>query len=141
MASLLHDVCCASLPAAALPALAEVRCVRGVRAALAGDRAWVRWEAGDEQVLGCVLPVAGVILYALRDGHWYRPGRHLPDFTFPQALDFRPLADVLTPAAVQALPAPVLSLRPLRLGLAADDRPRQTTALECDPAELARWVD
>jgi hypothetical protein len=141
MASPLHDVCCASLPRSALPALAEVRCVPGVRAALAGERAWVRWEAGDEQVLGCVLPVAGIILYSARDGLWYRPGCHLPDFAFPAALDFRPLAHILTPATIDTLPAPAADFAPVRLGLVPDDRPRQTAAMECNLEELARWAD
>jgi hypothetical protein len=137
----LQDVGCARLPAAALPALAEVRCASGVEVALDGGRAWVRWPAGQEEVLRRLLPVAGVQLYAWRDGRWHAPGCHLPAFEVPQRLEFRPLHQVLVPAPVNPVPAPAPRLQPARLELARDSRPRQTTALECGLAELAAWAD
>jgi hypothetical protein len=137
----LHEVCCASLPAAALPVLAGLRGRPGVDVALANDRTWVRWQAGDEEVLRRVLPVAGVELYVHQDGRWHRFGRHLPALDFPQGLDYRPLHQVLFPAAVLPVPPRPPELKPHCLTLVPDDRPRRTAALECGLAELARWAD
>jgi hypothetical protein len=141
MTSPLHDVGCASLPRDELAALAEVRCEAGVTVALDGKRAWVRWQAGDERVLRLVLPVAGVRLYVERGGHWYRHGRHLPDFTFPEDLEYRPLAHVLVPAPAAIVRPPVVRPQPVLVRLVADQRPRTTTALVCGLAELERWAD
>ena len=141
MPSPLHEVCCASLPAEALAVLAGLRASPGIDVALAGGRAWVRWEAGDEEVLRRLLPVRGVELYVRRDGHWHRFGRHLPALAFPRALEYRPLHQVLFPAPVLPVPARPADLRPLRLTLVPDDRPRPATALECGLADLARWAD
>src|SRR5207302_880885 len=52
-----------------------------------------------------------------------------------------PLHDVLTPAPVRPLPPPVPDLRPVPLALAADDRPRPTTAVAYDLATLGAWAD
>jgi hypothetical protein len=141
MASPLHEICAARLPADQLPAVAEIRCLRDVRVALVGGAAWVRWEPGDDAVLRQVLPVAGVQLYFQRAGHWFRPGQHLPAFEVPADADYRPLHAVLTPAPVQPLPPPTLDLRPVALTLVAADRPRPTTALACCLAELDAWAD
>src|SRR4051794_34003222 len=64
----LDQVCCASLPLAALPALADLRRDPDIRVAVVGARAWVRWEAGDESVLRRVLPLRGVELFAQHEG-------------------------------------------------------------------------
>jgi hypothetical protein len=141
MTSPLHDVCLASLPRGELAALAPLRGTPGIRVGFEGGRAWVRWHAGDEQVLRCVLPLAGVRLYAPRDGGWIQVGRHLPAFDVPAALDERPLHDVLTPAPVQPVPPPALELRPVALTLVPDNRPRPTTAMTCLLPELAAWAD
>ncbi len=137
----LHDIGCASLPPEALAALAEVRDLPGVTVALAASRAWVRWQPGDERVLRRLLPVAGVALYAQRDGRWYRHGHRLPAFDFPAAADPQPLYVALTPAPVLPVPPPSLNPRPVVLTLAPDTRPRPATALRCELAELARWAD
>jgi hypothetical protein len=141
MSTLLDDVCCARLPAQALPVLAEVRCLPGVLVALEKDIAWVRWEAAGDAVLRRLLPVAGVVLFARREGHWYRPGCHLPDFDLPGELVYRPLAQVLTPAPAATIPPPSLNPRPVLVKVVPEDRPRQTTALECGLEELAAWAD
>jgi hypothetical protein len=137
----LHDVCCASLPAEALPALAELRAAPGLTVALLGRRAWVRWESGDEQVLRRLLPVSGVELFVSRAGRWHRVGRHLPALAFPEHLEYRPLHQVLFPAPVLPMPPRPLELRPLGLALTADQCPRPATALECDVPALARWAE
>ncbi len=137
----LQEVCCASFPADELAALAEVRCVPGVRVALAGERAWLCWQAGDERILRRALPIHGIELYFPRDGRWYRLGHHLPVFAFPADLNYRPLYEVLTPAPVQPIPVPCWDGAPFSLGLAADDRPCPTTSLACDHTTLANWAD
>ena len=100
-----------------------------------------RWQPWDEQVLRRLLPISGVQLYTCRDGRWYRHGRHLPAFDFPEHLDYRPLHAVLTPAPVEAVPPPALKPQPVRLTLVPDHRPRRTTAVACGLAELGRWAD
>jgi hypothetical protein len=141
MPTLLDDVCCARLPAQALPVLAEVRCLPGVQVALEKDTAWVRWEAAGDAVLRRLLPVAGVVLFARRESHWYRPGCHLPDFDLPGELVYRPLSQVLTPAPAATIPPPRLNPRPVLVKVVPEDCPRQTTALECGLEELAAWAD
>jgi hypothetical protein len=141
MNELLRDVSCASLPATALAVLADVRCVPNVRVALVGDRAWVHWPPGDEAVLRRVLPVAGAELYVRRDGLWHRPGQALPVFGLPFDAPTQPLDRVLTPAPLQAEASPPQQLRPTRLRLLRDDRPRAATALLCAQTEVMCWAD
>src|SRR5262249_27420647 len=102
----LHEVCGASIPAAALPALAGVRAGRDIEVTEAQGRAWVRWHAGDEEVLRRLLPVAGVELFVQRGGLWYRHGCHLPAFGVPPKGESRPLDRVLFPAPVVPVPPP-----------------------------------
>jgi hypothetical protein len=141
MTSPLDGVCCACLPQEALAALAEVRSRPDVEAALLDGRAWVRWTAGDEDVLRCVLPVPGAELYACRDGLWYRPGRRLPSFDVPALTGALPLHRVLTPAPFIPERPAAAPLRPEPLRLVRDDRPRPATALVCDAVALAGWAD
>jgi hypothetical protein len=140
MSSPLQEVRCASLPVAALGALAGVRDLPGVTVALVDGRAWVRWD-DEPAVLRAVLPVAGVELYVRRTDVWYRYGQHLPAFDFPNGVEYRPLARVLVPAAVDPLPAPRAVGNLVVVGLVPDTRMRPTTALRCDAAELARWAE
>jgi hypothetical protein len=137
----LRDVCCARLPPERLSALAPLRAHSGVEVTLTDGGAWVRWPAGDEEVLRRVLPVAGVELYALRDGRWHRHGRHLPSFDAAPSGVARPLDRVLLPAAVEPILPPPVAIRPVPVTLAPDARPRRTTALVCGLAELAAWAD
>ena len=76
-------LCCASLPLAALPALAAVRCVPDVTVAVVGERAWLHWPSGNAEVLHCVAALPGVELFEPREGRWYRPRQHLPAFGLP----------------------------------------------------------
>ena len=66
----LDSIHCASVPVAALAALAGLRREPGVTVTLAGDRAWVRWDAApgstSKTVLRRVLPLAGSELYDRR---------------------------------------------------------------------------
>jgi hypothetical protein len=137
----LADVCCASIPAAALPHLAALRTQAGLRIFPAGDRAWLRWDAGHEEVLRQLLPIEGAELFALRDGLWYRPGQHLPAFhVFPDG-EGQPLARLLNPAPAQPETAAEPAFTPLPLLLVRDTHPRLASALVCPVAELARWAD
>ena len=54
---------CASLPASALAALADLRREPGVTVTVSGDRAFVRWASESGEVLRRVRPIAGVELY------------------------------------------------------------------------------
>jgi hypothetical protein len=138
--SSLHDVCLASLPRESLPALAPLRAVPGLTVALVGDRAWLRWTP-DDAVLRAVLPISGVILYVELDGRWYRYGRHLPAFEVPARADYRPLAQVLTPAPLTPVAPKKQRADVVPLTLQPDSRPRPATALRCSRLELARWAD
>jgi hypothetical protein len=80
------------------------------------------------------------VLYAHRDGAWYRFGHHLPAFGLPQH-EGRPLFQVLTPAPCLPVPVPTETLSRTTLRLVTDDRPRSTTALVCDLAALVRWAE
>ncbi len=141
MATPLHEVCRASLPRAALVALAGLRARSGVDITLEGERAWVSWPEGDEEVLRRVLPVSGVELYVRREGHWHRFGRHLPAFeTVPEG-EAQALDRVLFPAPVQPVPASTAGLRPVPLWLERDRRASRATAALCGLPELAAWAD
>jgi hypothetical protein len=131
----------ASLPASALGVLADLRCSPEILVALAGERAWVRWETGDPQVLSRLLPVSGVELYVNHEGQWYRQGHHLPAFHLPVHLPARPLHAVLTPAPVLPISAPRADHSPIRAQLVADDRPRLTSAMMCKLSILKEWAD
>jgi hypothetical protein len=134
-------VCCASLPAEALPCLASVRARAGVRVVPAGDRTWVFWQAGDEDVLQCVLPVRGAELFARRDQHWHRVGHHLPAFDVPDPAVGTVLASHLAPAPVEPARQPVDGWSPVPLALVPDGQARPATALRGALGELARWAD
>ncbi len=143
MVSSLHDVTVARLPLDALPAVAARRAAPGVRVALAGEYAWLRWEPGDEETLHAVLPIRGVELYTFRQGRWYRLGQHLPSFRMPDESAFQGLSQVLFPSPFEALAAPgESSIGPAaNLLLAADNCPRPASALICLLADLSRWAD
>jgi hypothetical protein len=138
----LVDVCCASLPVNALPALAAVRVVPGVTVYQQGDRAWVRWENQEEDVLRRLLPIPGVILYCWREGVWYRLGESLPAFEVPVDAPFQPLYQLLFPAPVQPLPAPKEeSWRPINLRLQPEHQPRPATALVASATAILAWAE
>jgi MoxR-vWA-beta-propeller ternary system domain bpX2 len=143
MTGLLDDIRCARIPAHALAALADLRGSGAIRVTPDRDDAWVRWDAGDAGVLPRLLPVAGAVLFARRDGLWYRPGAHLPAFDVPADLD----ADSI-PLARAVLPSPIRARRPAsdppapaRLGLARVPGFREATAIRCSLADLGRWAE
>lgn len=137
----IDDVRCASLPREALGALARLRCQPGVRLALVGERAWVQWEAGDEQVLLGLLSLTGAHLYLRRRDHWHRVGHHLPAFEVPLDLATKPLLQLLAPCHFEPIPASEPRLEQVPLIIVADARPRRTMAMRCGLAALARWAD
>lgn len=141
MANPLDAVGWARLPTAALAALAEVRCHPDVTVYRDGARAWVRWPAGQDEVLRRVLTVPGVELFEERDGLWFRHGRRLPAPERPPAEDGSPLAAVLFPAPVQPVPPPAARPSPVTLRLVPDDRPRRATALLAPLPALQAWAD
>lgn len=143
MGSILERVSCASIDPNDLVVLADLRAQEGIRVSVIAERAWLRWETGDDEVLRRILPLRGAQLFERRDGHWYRPGHHLPAFAVPidPADDGMPLSQAIVPAPiVVAKPGPE-RLRPARLGLARDGTPRIASALRCRPRELGSWAE
>jgi hypothetical protein len=137
----LADVCLARIPAGALLPLAAVRTAGGIQVWREGDSVWLSWQAGDEAILCCVLPIPGVELFARRNEQWYRPGHSLPSFDVPDFGDGQTLAQVVIPAPVEPIASSVGMPRPVRFILTADAVPRPTTALRCKLSELAKWAD
>jgi hypothetical protein len=136
----LADVCLARISAAALPLLAAVRTAPGVRAWRERHSVWLHWDADDDAILRCLLPVAGVELFARRGDHWYRPGHSLPSFDVPHLGKAQALARVVIPAPLNQVAPPAGTPPPLRFHLTANGLPRPTTALRCTVNELAKWA-
>src|SRR5258708_39751890 len=135
----LDDVCCASLPLAALPALAAVRCVPDVTVAIVGQRAWLHWPPAHAEVLHCVTAIAGVELFKPHKGAWYRPGQHLPAFGLPFDAASQPLLQMLVPTPVHPELAPEPTLQPVTIRLVREEQPRMATALWCNLSALQKW--
>src|SRR5262245_7031157 len=108
-----QDVRCASIPVEDLPVLADLRREPGIRVTIAQDRAWVCWDDGTGSeatrriLVGRLLPLAGVEIFASRDGRWHRPGESLPAFHVP-------IGDGSTGHALDRLilPEPLVASRP-----------------------------
>jgi MoxR-vWA-beta-propeller ternary system domain bpX2/FtsH ternary system domain X7 len=142
MTGRLNDICCASIPREALPLLADLRTSSDLRAHRRGERVWLRWPPGAEEILRCVLPINGADVFALRDGLWYRPGRSLPVFDVPDDADSKTLLHLLVPAPFEAAGQPDRKdWQPVPLRLVRDGQPHHTSALECGATELLRWAD
>lgn len=133
---------CASLPASALAALADLRRESGVTVTVAGGRAWVRWRPDAGLVLRRVLPIPGAELYTRRDGLWYRHGNRLPSFGLP--------VDGGTSVGLEraVIPAPVVPEPPggeptqaVAVRLVRDDRARTPRGLRCTLGEIAPWAE
>ncbi len=140
MTSPLSDVCLARIPATALLSLAAVRTAPGVQAWRVDDSVWLHWDAGDDTILRCVLPIPGVELFARRGDHWYRPGHSLPSFDVPDRIDGRALAQIVIPTPLAPVASTTGKPLPVRFQLTADGVPRPTTALRCPLSELAKWA-
>jgi MoxR-vWA-beta-propeller ternary system domain bpX2 len=141
MNSAFDHVSYACIPAESLPVLAELRGESGIHVALAGERAWVRWEPGNEAVLFRLLAVPGVAFYRFRGGRWYRHDQCLPSFDLTGDLPTQRLDQVLTPAPLRPEPCTLPPLQPTRALLVLDQQPRQTSAVLCRVTELAGWAD
>ena len=135
------DICLASLPRDGLAALGPIRAVQGVMVLVQSTRVWVRWEAGNEQVLRVILSAPDVALYAYRDGYWRRLGCHLPSFDIAAEHEFRPLHQILFPTPVQPLAPRDGCWQTIKLRLRPDDRTRNTSAMICRQQELLAWAD
>jgi MoxR-vWA-beta-propeller ternary system domain bpX2 len=146
-----QDVRCASIPVEDLWVLADLRGEPAVRVTIAGERAWVCWDDGPKSevtrkiLLGRLLPLAGVEIFAPRDGRWYRPGEALPAFDVPigegtgeSALDRLILPEPLVASRPEGEPP-----EPVRLRVVRDqtDRSRPATAVRCRLADLAHWAE
>ncbi|MCI0464450.1 MAG: hypothetical protein L0Z62_46550 [Gemmataceae bacterium] len=141
MSSGFGAICCACIPAASLPVLADLRCEPDIRVTLADERAWVRWEPGNETLLSRLLALPGVTFYRYRDGLWYRHDQSLPSFGLPDDLATQRLDEVLTPAPLRPEPPPLAPFQPKPACLVLDRRPRPTSAVLCHLPELAKWAD
>ncbi len=144
MRSELAQVGCASLPLAALAALGDLRRAEGISVTVAEDRAWVRWEPGDESVLRRVMPLPGAELYTRRGLHWYKLGARLPSFGLPMdqpGLESRPLHRAVVPRAVWPEPPGDVTVIAVELALVRDDHIRTATALRCPVNVLGQWAD
>lgn len=141
MSQPLDNASMASLPAEMLPALAPLRTHPGLEAMTHGDRLWLRWQAGDDDILRCLLPIPGVAFCTRRDDCWYRLGQSLPAFDIPATWDGRALVTLLSPAPVEPLAPPSSLVGRVTLRLVRDDVPRPASALRCPLSLLARWAD
>lgn len=141
MSSSLNDVCYASLPREALRSLADIRCVPDIQVSFIGERAWVRWPPGREEVLRRLLPQPGLKLYRFHEGRWYPYGGHLPAFDLPVQAEAQALYQILLPKAVRVEPPATVNIEPLQLSLVPDMHGRATTAMLCSVVELEQWAD
>jgi hypothetical protein len=141
MAAPFESTAAASLPADALPALANLRTHSNLEVAVGGGRLWLRFPCGDAAVLHVILPLMGLELYERRGDVWHRFGRHLPSFGFPEELEYRPLAEILFPSALDIVSPPATPDPPLTLSLIGDAHPRPATAARCSLPDLGRWAD
>jgi hypothetical protein len=135
------EVCAARLPLEALPRLASLRGRPGVRIAVDGDRAWLRWTAGDAAVFYQVFSVAGADFFAWRDGQWYPSSSRLPIALHGFDSSMRPLEREIFPQPVQPQPPPVDAVDPVELSLVHDRTVRKTTAMRCPLAALGKWIE
>jgi hypothetical protein len=134
-------VCAAWLPQTHLKFLAGVRCRTDVSVITSGERAWVTWPTGIEEVWQALLPAPACEFYQEHNGLWYKLGSRLPATGFPPKGEAKSLDAVLFPAPAQAELPPALAAKPVRLTLVADDKVRPTAALRCSITDLQDWAD
>jgi hypothetical protein len=136
----MQDVCCARLAKAQLAALARARCAGDVQAVIEGDNLWLRWRAGDDDMLRLVLPLPGLTLFVQRDGRWYRLGSRLP-VSVPPASAGQRVDQLLGPELVRPVEVAAQSLVPVRLRLVRDGTVRPPSGLETTLDVLVQWAD
>jgi hypothetical protein len=148
MSSPWQDVGCVRIAVQDLRVLAELRGRAGLRVSIAGDRAWVFWEAGTEPMPAVLvrrlLPLPGVELYTRRGETWYPLGRSLPAFDGPLTGETAgiPLERIVLPQPMTAIQPAGPAPSPLVLRLVRDprNRPRAARGLLCALARLAAWA-
>lgn len=136
-----REVSAARLPADGLAALAAVRNRDGVRVLLDGAVAWVRWPAGQSEVVRCLLPVPGVAFFTCRDAAWFRFGRTVPTDEAPPEGDGVSVAAVLVPERFEPLPPNQPTWSQVVLTVARGSSQKPATALACTVGEVAAWTD
>jgi hypothetical protein len=143
------EIRCACMRVNDLHVLAEVRERNEIRVFIAGDRAWVRWQANSDTVheilARWILPLEGVELFTERGGRWYRLGEHLPVLSVPfhDGEDGVGLDRVLIPGKLSAQRPSGPLPDSLRVGLVPDERPRNrpATAMRCSLQVLSVWAE
>jgi hypothetical protein len=135
------DVAAARLAVEYLTALAPVRDQHGVRVHTDCESAWVRWLAGNADVVRCLLPVPGVVFFTQREGLWFRFGSRLPTAETPPSGDGHSVSSVLFPSRFEPLVPGTQTRSPVRLGLVRGGEPKGATALACGLTDLTRWSD
>jgi hypothetical protein len=144
-----QDVGCASIPVQDLPVLADLRHRPGIRVSIVGDRAWVCWasesESARQLLIERLLPLSRVEMFARRNGHWYRPGEHLPAFGVPigDGSGGTLLDRVVLPRAMSAARPTDIPPRPIPLRLVRDRlcQSRPAAAVSCRLTRLAEWAE
>jgi hypothetical protein len=136
-----RDVVAARIPLEHLAALAPVRNRDGIRVDTLGDVAWVRWPAGTPEVVKCVLPVPGCVLFTQHRGVWFRFGSKLPSSDVPPEGDGLPVAAVLVPARFEVIAPPTEAVVPAVIGIIRGGEPKAASALVCTLAELLTWAE
>jgi hypothetical protein len=134
-------VSAAWLPQVQLKFLAGARCRSDVSVILTGDRAWVTWPAGNEEVWQALLPTPECEFYEEREGLWFQLGNRLPTAGLPPRGELKKLDAILFPAPAQAELSPSRTLAPVRLQLVPSDELRPTAALRCSIADLHPWAE
>jgi hypothetical protein len=98
-----------------------------------------------QEMVRRILPLPGALLYAEREGCWYRLAEHLPCFDVPagDGSDWPSLERTLVPDQVEAARAPgrVIDRIAVRLVRDAAMPARPASALRCTPLALAPWAE
>lgn len=141
MTNELREICAARLPIAAIAALANLRCLPGITVVQVGDRAWLRWPAGEQRVLERVLALSGVELFVHYHGGWSRWGSLLPAEGPPANQPGQPLAHVLTPVPVAPVPPGERAIPAVRLRLVRSNDIREASAMRCRASDLLGWSE
>ncbi|MCE9560703.1 MAG: hypothetical protein K8U57_01485 [Planctomycetes bacterium] len=136
-----REVVAARIPATCLDALGPVRNVDGVRIHPVGETAWVCWPVGRADVVRCLLPVPGVVLFQRRRGAWFKFGSRLPSSDVPPDGEGHPLTAMLVPAKFGAAAPPTALLVPKVVSVQRGGEPKPASALVCTVRELQKWAD